>query len=279
MFGYVAANREKLNKEQEMYYKACYCGLCRTLGKEHGAKSRITLNYDMTFLVLVLSSVYNIKVVEKGEERCIAHPLKKHDYWYNYITKYAGDMNILLTYFNFLDDWEDDKSLLSLAEAKLYRKEFQKVSKKYPHKVDYIREKIKELSNIEKKGIMNPDIPGNTFGDILGEVFAYQKHEYKDKLREFGKSLGKFIYIMDAVMDFKDDLKKERYNPMIGTPSNMYKDILNILMGDCIRKYENLNIEKDKELIENILYSGVWIKYEINRQKSKERKKDNERSL
>ncbi len=277
MFGYVTANREKLNEDQERYYKACYCGLCRTLGKEHGTKSRITLNYDMTFLVLVLSSVYNIKVVENGEERCIAHPLSKHDYWFNDITKYAADMNILLTYFNFLDDWKDDNSLVSLAEAKVYEREFKKIAKKYPSKSQYIEEKLKELSIIENKGIMNPDIPGNCFGDILGEVFAYKEDEHKDKLREFGKSLGKFIYIMDAVMDFKDDLKKERYNPMIGTPSNMYIDILNILMGDCTEKYEILNIEKDKELIENILYSGVWTKYKIK--KAKEKESDNERSL
>jgi len=64
---------------------------------------------------------------------------------------------------------------------------------------------------------------------------------------------------------------------MIGTPSNMYKDILNILMGDCTEKYENLNIEKDKELIENILYSGVWIKYQIK--KAKEKESSNGRSL
>jgi hypothetical protein len=277
MFGYVAANREKLNEDQEKYYKACYCGLCRTLGKEHGAKSRITLNYDMTFLVLILSSVYNIKVVEKGQERCVAHPLDKHDYWYNDITKYASDMNILLTYFNFLDDWEDDRSLLALGEAKVYHKEFEKVEKKYPEKTKLIKGKLKELSLIEKRGETNPDIPAESFGEILGEVFAYKKDEHESKLRDFGKALGKFIYIMDAVMDFKDDLKKERYNPLITVPSNMFKDILNILMADCTEVYESLNVVKDKELIENILYSGVWMKYELK--KAKEKEKNHERSL
>lgn len=277
MFGYVAANREKLHEDQENYYKACYCGLCRTLGKEHGAKSRITLNYDMTFLVLILSSVYNIKVVEKGRERCVAHPLDKHDYWHNDITKYASDMNILLTYFNFLDDWEDDRSLLALGEAKVYKKEFEKVEKKYPEKTKLIRDKLKELSLIEKRGETNPDIPAESFGEILGEVFAYNKDENEVKLRDFGKALGKFIYIMDAVMDFKEDLKKERYNPLVTVPSNMFKDVLNILMADCTEVYESLNIVKDKELIENILYSGVWMKYELK--KAKEKEKDNERSL
>jgi hypothetical protein len=82
---------------------------------------------------------------------------------------------------------------------------------------------------------------------------------------------------MDAVMDFKEDLKKERYNPLITVPSNMFKDILNILMADCTEVYESLNVVKDKELIENILYSGVWMKYELK--KAKEKEKNHERSL
>jgi hypothetical protein len=166
---------------------------------------------------------------------------------------------------------------LALGEAKVYHKEFEKVEKKYPEKTKLIKGKLKELSLIEKRGETNPDIPAESFGEILGEVFAYKKDEHESKLRDFGKALGKFIYIMDAVMDFKDDLKKERYNPLITVPSNMFKDILNILMADCTEVYESLNVVKDKELIENILYSGVWMKYELK--KAKEKEKNHERSL
>ena len=55
MFGYVIANLEGLTQAQKDRYKGCYCGLCRVLKQRHGFSGRLTLTYDMTFLVLLLS--------------------------------------------------------------------------------------------------------------------------------------------------------------------------------------------------------------------------------
>jgi len=276
MFGYVVANKENLNEERQEYYKACYCGLCRTLGRKFKGLGRLTLNYDMAFLILVLSSIYNNEKTE-GEERCVAHPIKAHKYWQNKITEYAADMNIVLAYYNFLDDWEDDSKIISYGEAKFFENDYNKAEKKYPQKCSYIKNQLDELSNIERRGVMNPDIPGKIFGNILGEVFSYNKDEYEEDLRAFGNSLGEFIYIMDAVLDFKKDLKKERYNPLVGTPTKNFKDILNILMHETVENYKKLPIEQDKDIIENVLYLGVWTQFEIAKMKNKE--KNNEGSL
>ncbi len=276
MFGYVVANKENLNEERQEYYKACYCGLCRILGRKFKGLGRLTLNYDMAFLILVLSSIYNNEKTE-GEERCVAHPIKAHKYWQNKITEYAADMNIVLAYYNFLDDWEDDSKIISYGEAKFFENDYNKVEKKYPQKCSYIKNQLDELSNIERRGVMNPDIPGKIFGNILGEVFSYNKDEYEEDLRAFGNSLGEFIYIMDAVLDFKKDLKKERYNPLVGTPTKNFKDILNILMHETVENYKKLPIEQDKDIIENVLYLGVWTQFEIAKMKNKE--KNNEGSL
>jgi len=230
----------------------------------------------MAFLILVLSSIYNNEKTE-GEERCVAHPIKAHKYWQNKITEYAADMNIVLAYYNFLDDWEDDSKIISYGEAKFFENDYNKVEKKYPKKCSYIKNQLDELSNIERRGVMNPDIPGKIFGNILGEVFSYNKDEYEEDLRAFGNSLGEFIYIMDAVLDFKKDLKKERYNPLVGTPTKNFKDILNILMHETVENYKKLPIEQDKDIIENVLYLGVWTQFEIAKMKNKE--KNNEGSL
>ncbi len=284
MFGYVVANFDKLNDDEKQQYRACYCGLCRALGKRHGTISRISLTYDMTFLVLVLSSVYNVD--NKIEtEKCMIHPLKKHQYWQNKITNYAADMNVLLAYHNFIDDWKDDRKLLSLCEAKLFEKGYNKVAVKYPRQSSTISECLRGLSNIEKKGEINADIPANCFGYLMGEIFVIEEDDYAERLRAFGKCLGKFIYIMDACLDLKADIKKERYNPFVSM-SNVglstcsgnlspedFSDILNLLMADCTEKYKLLPINNNKNLIENILYSGVWTKYEAEKNKTKEANK------
>ncbi|MFR6424784.1 MAG: DUF5685 family protein [Oscillospiraceae bacterium] len=73
MFGYVIANLEGLTQPQKDRYKGCYCGLCRVLKQRHGFSGRLTLTYDMTFLVLLLSALYEADE-ERGMELCPAHP-------------------------------------------------------------------------------------------------------------------------------------------------------------------------------------------------------------
>ena len=269
IFGYVVVNTDKLTLEEQKQYKACYCGLCKTLGTRHGIISRFTLTYDMTFLVLFLSSLYKTDI-EALTERCIIHPLKSHEYWQNEITSYAADMNVILAYYKLLDDWEDDRKILSLGAAKLFERECMRIEAQYPNQCTAISNCLAELSRIEKSGELNPDIPANCFGKLMGEIFVLREDEYAQKLRTFGTSLGKFIYIMDACMDLKSDIKNERYNPLIMSSSEDFYGILNLLMADCIENYKKLPINQDKGLIENILYSGVWTKYEAEKNKTKE---------
>ena len=105
MFGYVIANLEGLTQAQKDRYKGCYCGLCRVLKQRHGFSGRLTLTYDMTFLVLLLSALYEADE-ERGMEICPAHPLRKHFYWQTRYTEYAADMNVVLAYNNCRDDWQ-----------------------------------------------------------------------------------------------------------------------------------------------------------------------------
>ena len=58
MFGYVMANQDGLSAEAKERYHAAYCGLCHALGKRHGQKSRLTLTYDLAFLAVFLSALY-----------------------------------------------------------------------------------------------------------------------------------------------------------------------------------------------------------------------------
>ena len=114
MFGYVIANPDSLTPEELDRYKSCYCGLCRTLKARHGTLSRLTLTYDMTFLVMLLESMYEPEVTV-GTERCVAHPVHSHNWSQSAVTDYAADMNILLAYQNCLDDWRDERRLISRA--------------------------------------------------------------------------------------------------------------------------------------------------------------------
>ena len=110
MFGYIYVNRKELSEEDRKDYQSYYCGLCQALRKSSGVKGQVLLNYDMTFLIILLSGLYELENKEE-EFFCPLHPGKKKIAYINEVTQYASDMNVLLSYHNLLDDWEDEKKL------------------------------------------------------------------------------------------------------------------------------------------------------------------------
>lgn len=262
MFGYITANMSGMNDEQITRYRSWYCGLCRTLKERHGSISRMTLNYDMTFLVMLLSSVYG-QEPESGTERCIAHPGKKHGYFCSDFSRYAADMNVLLTYYNLMDDWQDDRNVIALGEARLFRKAGQRAAEQYPRQSKAILDGLERLARAESAGELRPDIPAGAFGDIMAELFALHEDELADGLRAFGRTLGRFIYIMDACMDFDSDLKKMRYNPLVTMTRADFEPTLTMLAAECTAAFDKLPVTSDRDIMENILYTGMWSKYSI----------------
>ncbi len=121
MFGYVVVNKPELKFREFDVYRAYYCGLCHSLSKRHGLSGQLTLSYDMTFLVILLSSLYEPEH-SVTSKRCIVHPLKRQNIISSEFTDYVADMNVILSYFKCLDDWHDDRSVLKLAYSKLLKK-------------------------------------------------------------------------------------------------------------------------------------------------------------
>ncbi|MBQ8164858.1 MAG: hypothetical protein IJZ94_03495 [Clostridia bacterium] len=260
MFGYVNINKSSLSKENIIKYRSFYCGLCHVLGEKYGLFSRLTLTYDMTFLSLFLSAFYG-ENIEYSIKRCFVHPFKKHKAAYCASLEYAASMNVALAYYNCLDDWHDDRNIFKGTEAFLIKKHYKKIKKQYPRQCESIELCIKELSDIEKRGVLNADISANCFARLMGELFVYRDDENREGLYNFGYDLGKFIYIMDACCDLKTDLRKEKYNPFVSTDSEEIKDILDMLANSCIEKFIDLGKVSENEVLKNIIYSGIWIKY------------------
>ena len=108
MFGYIAINKAEMKFRDFDIYHAYYCGLCKDLKERYGRSGQITLSYDMTFLIILLSGLYE-PPAEDSIRNCVAHPFQKHPARTNEITQYAADMNIVLSYYKCLDDWTDER--------------------------------------------------------------------------------------------------------------------------------------------------------------------------
>ncbi len=269
MFGYVLADQRLLTEEEKRRYRACYCGLCHSLKARHGQVSRLTLNFDMTFLVLLLSSVYP-QEEEGGEARCGFHPVKRHPWMHDRFVDYAADMNVALAYYNCLDDWQDDRSLPRLGEAALFCRGARAAAAAYPRQCGKIAECLGELARLEKLPGNRADETANAFGALLGELFVWDEGDaLAPALRRFGEGLGRFIYVMDACLDLPEDLKHRKYNPLTCLAGDDFEPLLTMLIGACAQEFEALPLHRDEGLLRNILYSGVWGKYRAREEKKK----------
>ena len=106
MFGYVTVYKPELKIKDYTKYRAYYCGLCRVLMEDYGITGQLTLSYDMTFLVILLTSLYESDT-NFMLKRCKAHPVKKNPMLTNAMTSYAAKMNIVMSYYHLVDDWND----------------------------------------------------------------------------------------------------------------------------------------------------------------------------
>ena len=266
MFGYVRINKMDLTFREFDYYKGYYCGLCKYLKENHGEVSRLSLNYDITFLIVILTALYKLDS-DITYERCIANPLKKKMRIVNEITEYAASMNILLSYYKLEDNLYDDNGIKDKLAYELYKGKLKKAYEKYPQKAEYIKQQLGNLRELEKQESKSIDKVSNTFGNLMGEIFVYKKDEYEQNLRNIGFNLGKYIYILDAYEDLEEDNKKGRYNPFIDyidkkeELKNKVDRLITMSLGMATKNIEQLNLEFNKSIIDNIIYSGVYLRY------------------
>ena len=269
MFGYVTTNIRELSKEQKERFRSVYCGVCSELSALSGARGRLTLTYEATFLALILNALYEPS--EKTDERtCSMHPFKKRSQITNEITAYAARINIILFYYSMLDGWTDDKSIIKKKISDYLKAAFDKASVLESEKAHIIEESLRHLSEMENARLNDIDAAAGCFGNLLGEVFVYKNDNWSPLLRQMGDTLGRFIYICDAWEDTKKDAKSGAYNPLltiINEPdyeTRVY-DMLKLEMAACADAFEKLPIVKDIDILRNIIYSGVWCKYSAKR--------------
>ncbi|MFR9071218.1 MAG: DUF5685 family protein, partial [Paraclostridium sp.] len=265
-FGYVRINKMDLTFREFDVYKGYYCGLCKYLKQNHGEISRLSLNYDITFLILLLTSVYRPKSTIT-QEVCIANPIKKKARIVNEITEYAASMNVLLTYYKLEDNLHDDKGIKDILAYNIYKGKLKKAYEKYPEKADYIKNQLLVLQNLEESNSTDIDAVSNTFGNLMGEIFAYKNDKYEHDLRIIGFNIGKYIYMLDAYEDLDRDIKKGRYNPFIEYANKKEElrkrvdKLISISLGHLAQSIDNLHIKFNINIIENIIYSGVYLRY------------------
>ena len=286
MFGYVNINQPELKIREYDRYRGYYCGLCRSLKQNYGITSRLSLSYDITFLMILLTSLYEPETSEK-RVRCPFHPVHRHLELQNRLSDYCADMNILLTWYLSEDRRMDADTFRDKIAGSglllLYKRAFEKIKRTYPEKIAQIENSLCTLHQLEKENCQDLDSLSALSGQIVSEIFVPCPDEWADTLRGIGFHLGQFIYLMDAWEDVENDIRTGNFNPLLSIYNNetsaesfdeICRSYMTMVMADCARYFERLPLIEDAELLRNILYSGLWTRYE--QIQSRRRKKQTE---
>ncbi len=276
MLGVMTVRQPELKFREFDRYRGVYCGLCRSIGKRCGAACRLALSFEMTFMAMLLTSLYEPETAQELR-RCPLHPVKKRLMLSNEAIDYCADMSALVSFYDLRDGWEDEKKVGHLAASGLLKSAAQRAGERWPRQRDAIVAYVSRLHEIEERNEQNLDAAANLTGEMLAELYVMKDDVYARDLRELGFSLGKFIYLCDCYEDVERDVKKQNYNPLIARSgesefAERCEQMLSAIMADAARAFERLPLIEDAEIMRNILYSGIWIRFEQATERRKAKK-------
>jgi hypothetical protein len=260
MFGTILVNKKMLSKPERAEYRAAYCGLCHALSEAYGKQGERTLSYDLTFLVLLIESVEKGEIIQR-RETCTMHPLRRIAYNRDPAARYAAAMNSYLYYLKQLDDIRDEGSVSARRNAGYMESVVHDIRCQYPEQTRRMDSAMKELVACEQRQEINPDVPTRLFGEVLAAAFSYPG-EYCSQFERIGDALGRMVYLEDAACDLRDDLKHQLYNPLTTIPSSSYRAIMSACLLPALETLRTLPAEHHRRILENILCSGIWTKFD-----------------
>lgn len=291
MLGYVRINKPEMKVKEYELYRGLYCSLCKAMGKHFGIFSRLTLSYDITFLLLMRLS-FSCKIPDFKVGRCPFNVAKKCNYCQNgeEEMKYAAAVSMMMFYYKVRDNIADGnflkRILMYLILPYAYIKN-KKAKKMYPEIEKLICESMQRQAETEKSDTDSPDKAAHESAHALGKIMAHEFDDDDNTVYRFGYGIGKWVYLCDAADDMEKDLKKGNFNVFLNSfkikkaddiDEEVKQQIVETLNMSCAFACDAFQNIPDKTLVpvaENIIYEGTE---NVMNTLMKGRKK-NERSL
>ena len=216
MFGYVRPSLARLSEEDRGRFSAAYCGLCRVLGRRYGQAARMILNYDFTFLAILLWPGEEAEALRRG---CVAHPLQGRDFYpANEALELAADESVILAWWQIQDALADPGrgKAKYRAAALALRSAFEKARRFRPAFDGAARRQLARLRALEAARCPSLDEPADAFAKLLAAAAGEAGNPVKRRiLEQLLYHLGRWIYLVDAADDLAEDFSSGSYNPLL----------------------------------------------------------------
>lgn len=216
MFGYVRPPLQALSEEEVERFRRMYCGLCHILGRRYGQAARFILNYDFTYLAILLSDPEEGNV---SGARCYVSPLRQRAYLESSAAmELAADESVILAYWQLRDGVSDHDWFHGLkyrtASAAL-ESAYRKAAAYRPGFDTAVRTQLSRLSDLEKESCSSMDMAADAFAALLGSAAQEVSDPVRRRvLEQLLYHLGRWVYLVDAADDLKKDAASGNYNPV-----------------------------------------------------------------
>ena len=270
MFGYVKIYKPECKFREYEYYRGVYCGVCRALGKCGGACARLTLSYDAAFLALVRMALEGEKP-RFAKRRCLAHPFRRHaEALPTHALELSARASLMLIDHKNRDDLSDEKGAKRFRAkclSPVLRGMSRRAARGHEELEARIAQSLRALWEFEAAPTLSLDRPAALFGETTAELLSFGLEGKKQKIaRAVGRAVGKWVYLIDALDDFADDLALGRYNPIAavyGAELSRGQEALALALDACLAEAEAALDLVDfpdsdmRSLADNILLFGM----------------------
>lgn len=270
MFGYVLPVKSELKMRELERFRAVYCGLCQEIRRQYGSYHTLFLSYDMTFLALILDACTPEDPGET-EMRCAVRAFRAQNIACTSAgLRLAAQESVLLVKHKLLDNVQDESGLKKFGAymlGQLGAGAFRSARESISDFDDTAAQCMKDLTLIEVERLPSIDRPADAFARLTQSMIPQMDDETTRILRHMFYHLGRWIYLIDAVQDLKEDMEADRYNPIAVRFALPEPDIAPIRdeirltlersLIDIHGAYQLLKIYRDSGLIENIIDMGL----------------------
>ncbi|MGI6153871.1 MAG: DUF5685 family protein [Christensenellaceae bacterium] len=266
MFGYITPYVGELKVREYELYQTYYCGLCSVLKKKYNKTS--ILNYDCTFIYLLGDALKNEQAGEAAPYACRLHPIRKRNALVTEAAGYAADINALMGHAKIEDDARDGRFRAKLL-LPFYKRLYKKARESQPLIYGKMLEMSEGLTRLEQEKSADTDATAHTYAQLFGGVLMELDLMQSHILYDFGYSLGRWVYLVDAYDDIKRDIRQGDYNVFVEkyklsgdgeVPEEVKKAAefsLFYALGNAAQEFSRLEIKKNKSILENIVYYGL----------------------
>lgn len=259
MFGYIVPKECELRVREQAVYRSVYCGLCKSMEQHYGKVSTLCLQYDCTFLALLLNALSGDRAASK-KCRCLHHCQDANRRYRldNPSLHFAAGVNVILGYYKCLDAREDKESFREQAGTLLFARARKKAAQEFPEVEKAAAAYLHAQQAAERGGASADEAahPTGAFLRALADCAPGVPEEARVPLRWLLYHLGRWIYFMDAWDDREKDKASGAFNPLLTASREDAAFALSTAMKQCQDALLLLSLQRDAELIENIVTLG-----------------------